>query len=66
MSKQIKFLDLESQCVHGGILLDGGDVLCGCCGGIIPEDEKEDTIQILEVYDTWIDLSEEICGDDYY
>jgi hypothetical protein len=62
--KQIKFKDLENDVIHGGILLDNGDVVCGCCGGLLEGIEKNITWELLEVYDTWINLDEEICGDD--
>jgi len=66
--KQCKFLDKENHEVHGGIIDDEGNIICGCCGGLIEADEIGDdedaTHRILEVYDTWVDLSSEICGDD--
>lgn len=37
--KQIKLYDMENEVFAGGILLPEGDVICGCCGGIIPQDE---------------------------
>lgn len=64
--KQIKFKDLENDLIHGGILLDDGDVVCGCCGGLIEKDEFEgnnQTHKILEIYPTWIDISDTIIGD---
>ena len=36
---QCKFKDLESNLVHGGIMLDNGDIICACCRGIIERDE---------------------------
>lgn len=69
--KQVKFIDLENNVVHGGILTDDGDIICGCCGGLIEKDEIGDdpdkcTHKILKIYDNWIDLDEAICGDDLY
>lgn len=68
--KQVKFIDLENNTVHGGILTDDGDIICGCCGGIIEADEIGDdencTYRILKVYDVWVNLDEDICGDDLY
>ena len=64
MSKQIKFLDIENAVEHGGILLDDGNVICGCCGGIFEADEEGITWKLVHAYDTWIDLTSEICGDD--
>ena len=67
--KQVLFYDKVNQVKHGGILMDNGDIICGCCGGIIPADEiggKDDDHKILKVYDFWVNLDEEICGDDYF
>ena len=63
--KQVMFYDKENHVKHGGILTDDGDIICGCCGGLIPADEIGDDCdhQILEVFDNWVDLDEEICGD---
>lgn len=62
--KQIKFYDKENDSVHGGILTDDGDIICGCCGGLIEKDDVMSDIVILETYSEWIDLTEAICGDD--
>ena len=67
--KQVMFYDKVNQMKHGGILMDNGDIICGCCGGIIPADEiggEDDDHKILKVYDFWVNLDEEICGDDYF
>lgn len=68
--RQVKFKDIENDVIHGGILTDDGDIICGCCGGLIPEDEigepdesGEKQAQILEVYDTWVDLDKVIIDD---
>ena len=63
--KQVMFYDKENDVKHGGILTDDGDIICGCCGGLIPADEIGDDCdhQILEIFDNWVDLDEEICGD---
>lgn len=52
-----------------GLLTDKGDIICGCCGGIIPADEiggENDDTKIIKVYDFWVNLDETICGDDLY
>ena len=54
---QIKFLDKENDVIHGGILLNNGDIICACCGGLIPADEQLDTIRIIDRYKVWIDFS---------
>ena len=65
--KQCKFYDIENDIVHGGILTDCGDIICGCCGGVISSDEigigADCTHKILKVYDDWVNLDEEIMGD---
>lgn len=64
--KQIMFYDKANDVRHGGILTDEGDIICGCCGGVIPADEigEEYDHQILKIFDYWVDLTEEICGDE--
>lgn len=68
--KQCKFYDIENDVIHGGIITDDGDIICGCCGGLIEHDEIGDgegcTHRILKVYNDWIDLTCEICGDDLF
>lgn len=49
--KLIKFKDLDNFETHGGILLDNGDVVCGCCGGLLTADEEYDTWEPIEVID---------------
>ena len=63
MAKQIRFYDTDNEVEHGGILLDNGDVICGCCGGLIEADEFKDECVLLEEYEDWINLDEEIIGD---
>lgn len=67
--KQVMFYDKANDMVHGGLLTDKGDIICGCCGGIIPADEtggEENNYKIIKVYDFWVNLDEAICGDDLY
>lgn len=65
---QVKFWDCANGRYHGGIAYRN-EIICGCCGGICniseiyesaPDTLEEDPIV---VYDTWVDLSSEICGD---
>ena len=65
MIKQVKFKELETNDIHGGILLDNGDLICGCCGGIFEADEKGETWELLKEYDNWVSLDDEIIGDDW-
>lgn len=63
--KQIKFYDIENDCYHVGIELDDGNVVCGCCGGLLEKDDEGTTWKKLVEYENWIDLSEAIiCGQD--
>lgn len=64
--KQIKFYDIENDCVHGGIEMDDGNVVCGCCGGVLEKDEEGVIWKKITEYNYWVDLTEEICGDDLY
>ena len=58
--KQIKFHEVGEDIEIGGILLDDGNIICGCCGSLF---EPED-VEIIKEYESWIDLSEEIKGDE--
>lgn len=60
--KQCKFFDIENEKHQGGILLDDGSVICGCCGNILPADERDKTWNLEEVYEDWVSLSDEIVG----
>ena len=63
MIKQLIFKDLDNNTIHGGLLLENGDVICGCCGAIQEHDDEEVTWKRLEVFDTWEDIDEAIYGD---
>lgn len=66
---QVMFYDKANDMIHGGLLTDEGDIICGCCGGIIPADEiggEDNDYEIIKVYDFWVNLDETICGDDLY
>jgi hypothetical protein len=67
MAKQIMFLDMEDEphMKHGGIMLDNGDVVCGCCGGIFEAAERGETWELLKEFDCWVNIEKEICGDDW-
>ena len=58
--KQIKFHKVGEDIEIGGILLNDGNIVCGCCGSLF---EPED-VEIIREYENWIDLSEEIKGDE--
>lgn len=62
-TKQVKFFDRENQDIHGGILINGETLICGCCGGVFVKDEWRDMgITIMEEYEHWVNLDEEIMG----
>ena len=58
--KMVKFKDLESNTILGGILTDEGNIICGCCGGLIEKDDFQ--FEIMEKL-SWIDISNEILGE---
>lgn len=62
MVKQVIFLDMEDEphTKHGGIMLDDGDVICGCCGGIFEAAERGETWKLLEERDFWVNIDKEI------
>lgn len=66
---QVKFWDAHSGHYIGGIAYRN-EIICGCCGGIFditeliefaPDTIKEDPII---PYYNWVDISNDICGDD--
>lgn len=63
MVRQIKFRDINGDGfgILGGIQLDNGDIICGCCGGIFEADDPD--IEIIEVFDSWVSISDEIMGE---
>ena len=50
---QIMFLDMKdkSRMKFGGIMLDDGNLICACCGGLFEKDDQGETWDILEEYD---------------
>ena len=68
MTKQIMFFDMEDEphTKHGGIMLDNGDVVCGCCGGVFKAADHGETWEFIKEFDFWVNLDEEICGDDWF
>lgn len=62
---QVMFWDGENYCA--GIMI-GKLLVCGCCGGTFDLDEvidmaREDGQVPVRVFDTWVDISDEIRGD---
>lgn len=67
--EQIKFKDIDNDCYQGGILLDDGCIICGCCGGLISVDDIGDNDQyiariIARYGGAWQSLDTGILGDD--
>ena len=65
MAKQVKFKDLENNAIHSGILLDDGNLICGECGGLLEDGDRGSTWEIIKEYENWVDLDDEILGEDY-
>ena len=64
--RQVMFWDGENHCA--GIMI-GKLLVCGCCGGTFNLDEvietaREDGQVPVRVFDTWVDISDEIMGDE--
>lgn len=59
---QVAFWDSENDCYLGGIAF-GTNVICGCCGSVIPIDEiyefAPSSIEPIKDYG-WVDMSNEI------
>ena len=68
MAKQIMFLDMKdkSRMKYGGIMLDNGDVVCGCCGGVFEAADRGETWELLKEFGFWANIDKEICGDDWF
>ena len=73
MSKQIAITDVKNGSTVGGILLDNGDVIL-CDNGDYIQAENIQTTPVVkdmpkkpyvieEIFDAWIDLTQEIIGD---
>lgn len=50
---------------HAGFLMDDGTVVRGDTGAVCPASERGKKWDIQKVYDKWVDLDDEILGDDY-
>lgn len=61
VTKQCVFKDEEGSEL-GGIYVENGDnvyIICGCCGGVFDLTD----ITGLKLFDNWVDIEEEIRGD---
>lgn len=66
MAKQVTFLDLEDEpyTKYGGIMLDNGDVICACCGGLYEAAQHNKTWKLLKEFG-WYNLDNEILKNEY-
>lgn len=65
MVQQIVFRDNANATVNGGLLLDDGSIICGCCGGVFTADDIADgswDITILKFVSGWYDISDIILS----
>lgn len=60
MNYQVIFMDNEGTIQAGIWNQDRDEIICGCCGAII---ESGDFV-LLHIYDEWLNITDEICGDD--
>ena len=60
MNKQVIFMDINGIVYSGIWNQERDEIICGCCGGTI---ESGDFV-LLHVYDAWLNITDEICGDD--
>lgn len=63
---QVMFYDGEDMCP--GIMW-GDQIVCACCGGTfwvddVVENAKDDGVEAIRMFDTWVDISDEIMGDE--
>ena len=63
---QVRWYDRDGGDYATGIAL-GENVICSCCGGLIPIEEiyeaaEEDQVQGIFVYNEWANLSDSIIG----
>lgn len=61
---QVMFYDGEGMC--SGIMW-GDQIVCACCGAIfwvdeIIENAKTDGVDAIKMFETWVDISDEIRG----
>ena len=60
MNKQVIFMDNEGTVQAGIWNQDRDEIICGCCGATI---ESGDFV-LLHIYNEWLNITDEICGDD--
>ena len=60
MNKQVIFMDNEGTGQAGIWNQDRDEIICGCCGATRGQGE----FVLLQIYDEWLNSTDEICGDD--
>ena len=60
---QVRWLDTENKCWIGGIAYRD-EIICGCCGSILELDEFKEG-EVVELDKWWVNIEEEIRGEDY-
>ena len=62
MLRQCMISHHDENLIHGGILMENGDIICLACGNLIPHREvgKAKEANILKVYESWVDLSADV------
>lgn len=61
---QVMFYDGEGMC--SGIMW-GDQIICACCGATfwvdeVVENAKDDGVEAIKMFETWVDISDEIRG----
>ena len=60
MNRQVIFMYSEGIVSSGIWNQDRDEIICGCCGATI---ESGDFV-LLHIYNEWLPINDEICGDD--
>ena len=60
MNNQVIFIDNKGIVSSGIWNQDRDEIICGCCGATI----KSGNFVLLHIYDEWLPITDEICGDD--
>ena len=63
LTQQVQFWDDDNKEWFGGIMIDNEYIICGCCGSVLELNEFEEK-EVIE-YEDWVNIEEEIRGEDY-
>ena len=61
LAQQVQFWDDDNKEWFGGIMIDNEYIICGCCGSVYECNELKK--KKIIPYDAWINISDEILGD---